>query len=238
MATKTNHTVPEDVLRKIEKLMNLADETSNGTEHEMLAALGKAEKLMSKYNVTHSDVFKKQEPVQSRLNARFNIFGNWEKLLINAVAKLVGVEVILCAAGRHHYTLVGYAHDIKITEGLFWALNDSIRRRAQVHLEHVKSQRVYKGQSGRSITHAYLCGITASIHDRVDSIVSSTMQSCDEDYRALIHVKKDAVSAKFQELFPSVSMSNITPHISDVISYNTGRKDGESMDIGHRRKLR
>uniref|UniRef100_UPI0037C12969 DUF2786 domain-containing protein n=1 Tax=Flavobacterium sp. TaxID=239 RepID=UPI0037C12969 len=113
--------LPESILKKIEKLLALADPTSGATLEEANNASAKVQDILAKYNLELSQLqLGKKEPIE--VIAYIGCWdkwlgkndGLWVKYLAQSVTLLNGVSLINHSAGQlkhlQKFTLIGKKH--------------------------------------------------------------------------------------------------------------------------------
>ena len=111
----------EEVIRKVQKLLALADQSRNPSEAEAIAASMQAQKLLAKYNLEIADITgeEKKEEIEQVI-ADVGTGNKWKYTLANAIA-----DSYCCKCYYHGAEMIvfyGYQSDVLIARRVFMYL--------------------------------------------------------------------------------------------------------------------
>ena len=108
----------EEVIRKINKLLALSDQSRNNSENEAIAASLQVQKLLAKYNLTMADVTgeRKDEPVEQSI-ADVGTGKKWKYSLADAIANNFACKHYI--VGSEQIVFFGYKADIVAARRVF-----------------------------------------------------------------------------------------------------------------------
>ena len=214
------------LIDKISKLLSLGNGTSFNDEAD--SALAKAYQLMQENNITMAQInsaskddtlgYMGEEPIL-RYPSK-----DWEKILINYIAKLFDCQAISCSAyignGQHQNTLmvIGREGNRATTIIMYKWIRDKI---------HEDS---YYKASGMSARNSYCMGVVHTIAHRVKEIKKSAPKT---DEWGLVPASE--VDDWMRKYYPNAFSSHSHSSIRDVSAYRQGQSDGQ--DIGLNRQF-
>jgi hypothetical protein len=114
----------ETVINRIRKLLALG---TSSNEHEAAAAIAKAERLMTQYHLTKSDIRFTQERIQ--VEAKNNAVPEWENQLLSACCFPHNCYVVLTESGEAIIT--GRHQNAEVSKLMFDYLKETILRLAK-----------------------------------------------------------------------------------------------------------
>lgn len=109
------------VIRKVQKLLALADKNKNPSEAEAISASMQAQKLLAKYNIDIANITgeQKDEPIEQVI-ADVGVGKKWKYALANIVAESYCCECFYC--GVEMIVFYGFSSDVLIARRVFMYL--------------------------------------------------------------------------------------------------------------------
>lgn len=234
----------ETVVRKIRKLLALADKNSH--EGEMTSAALMAQKLMAEHNLSLSEVQVKEIKEEGLKKDAATFRRNcvpWERTLASAVATLFDTYTY-----RHHkyddtgrklfaMMFMGLGAEAQISAEAYEALRES--------LKHMGKKSPYRGPS----QGAYLLGVAHRLCERATQqrldLVRQAQHGFDRPSApnpepapctALVAVKERLI----EEEKTKIGIVNMRqrPIGGTAESYNRGKRDGNSVSLNFRKNLK
>lgn len=137
-----------DVLRKIKKLMKVADPKNGASSGEIENALSMLDKLMVEHNIRAAEVSSKDEEIKVGETEGVRV-GNsrvWQRFLVSAISRLCECQAVM--RGRRgerwrSFIFVGTPHDTEIARELFIDFLYVIEYNARVNFRNPVDQRSY-----------------------------------------------------------------------------------------------
>lgn len=203
----------EEIIKKIEKLLALAEKNPN--ENEAMAAALKAQELIAKYNVQMEQIGN-NKPSQ-KIVAEMHEGGKgykWRYALANIVARNFRCKTYVL--GRDHVMFYGYENDAKAALATFSFLFKVGNKLAAKFYHEYKKQ----GHSTRGVLNRYLAGFCKGISEVLD-----------EQCTALMIVTPKEVNEQFKEYsknFGTISGA-LRSENHDPEVYNRGRREGKDV---------
>lgn len=137
-----------DVLRKIKKLMKVADPKNGASSGEIENALAMLDKLMRENNIRAAEVSTNDEEIQidETEGVRVNNARTWQRFLISAISKLCECQAAM--KGRRgerwrSFSFIGTPQDIEIARELFVDFMHQIEYNARISFRDPVDQRSY-----------------------------------------------------------------------------------------------
>ena len=205
----------ETILKKIEKLLALAEKNPN--EHEALAAALKAQELMAKYNVDVSAI-NSDNSENELFKATYEDSGRhemkkWKIGLASVIAKNFCCKVYFI--NKKHVVFYGYKKDAKIALEVFRFLYETGNKLAVRYYNKCKKE----GRETKGVMNTYLVGFRDGIKDVLD-------KQC----TALMIVTPKEVTESFDEMTKNWKQIKSTIRLSgDADAYSSGKSDGRDM---------
>ena len=246
MTTSNINTERESVLRRVQKLLAIAND-DRANEHEAAAAAAQAEKLMRKFNIDFAqeianDVRKGhgEHMVVADVVATAKDNGTpcervpgWAQWIAVAVAHMHD-----CGA-RSQYTITekgqeacirfyGYDTDVKVASWTYEYLIKTVNRLCK---EFRKNPRYLAG--GRVVMNSYRNGMATGILHTIEAVAAERQaeQQAQVASRALVVVKQHAIAEKFGEFKYE---SRTTKSKFDPVAFHDGREAGKKIDVNRR----
>lgn len=200
------------VIRKVQKLLALADESRNPSEAEAIAASMQAQKLLAKYNIDIATVTgeEKDEPIEQVI-ADVGTGKKWKYTLANVVA-----ESYCCKCFYHGAEMIvfyGFASDTLIARRVF----------------------MYLFKVGNSLANKYVKERKESGEWRTDGIYNSfckgfsngVYKELQKNCTALMLVTPQKVIESFEKYSETFKAVDNDVSMSDVEAYLTGEIEGK-----------
>ena len=197
----------DSVLIRIQKLLNMASDTSSPEEAAIAAS--RATKLMSQYNVTMADVIANDiaeshkdilsEPIS---NAEYTTsrYPLWQQWLANSLSRQFNCHTRFeyCGGGKYKLHVFGYSSDVTVVKYLFSYLSEQLNRLADKFVKKYKDAGLAH-QTVNKIKRQYLCGAENAVKEKVAELYKKEEepQAYASDGRALVEIKQQAIEEKF-----------------------------------------
>lgn len=200
----------ENIIRKIEKLLAVAEGKAN--ENESIAAAAMAQKLMAKYNVDIADL-NKEAPKQ---NINEEVFeggrGKWRYTLAEIIARNFRCKMYIL--GGKNIVFVGYDIDSKIAMQTF----KSLYKMGMTFAGRCYEEQRKAGKNTKGVLNTYYLGYLKGIKEVLD-------KQC----QALMIVTPKEVEEKFKKIISGCKYKNCEMKYQGKNEiYQRGRRDGRS----------
>ena len=229
----------ENVIRKVQKLLNLGNTNKNSFEHEADAALTMANKLMEENNLTMSDVKVKELEAEGAKDIKAEMRRNcvpWERMLGGAMGKL-----FQCKAYRHQdpdkddcrkmwfcMAFIGVGTDPDVAQGAYETLHQQI---------------IYMGKNSGyrgSEQGTYMLGVANAIFDRCNKLhqEAKARQTLEGTCKALVLVKETLINDFVEKTYGRMSRIASRGHLSGSYhSRNAGYQAGQTVGLPSRTQI-
>jgi Protein of unknown function (DUF2786) len=240
----TESTTPDNieaVKRRIAKLLAIAED-NRADPNEAAAAAGQAEKIMRKFQLEHADLItvelrkgEAMETADSVANAKTNKTAAkevppWASFLAVEVGRFnhCGARIARTQDERAEVCVrfFGYAADVQLCKWMYDYLVATINRLA----EEYKWSDDYR-LNGRSVLTSYRRGVASGINSAIKKLREERDRQTTTTGTSLMVVKKDAIVAKFGNVF-AVKQANRSTVRGEAFS--AGYEDGRKVDVGRR----
>ena len=235
---ETNTKPSASIMDRIRKCLNLADITKGATEHEALAAMSAAKKLMREHNLEMSDVELKQEAAAGAtvtIDKRHRkVESAWEVYLARGIDSLFGTR---------HYT-TKQRGETRITRVAFVGVGQDSQLAAEsfailVDIVYGMGCKYTAGVRGKEQT-SYCLGVVNTLNKRAAESVphEETQEAKNEDIkeRGIMVIKNAVIETKLKSLgLRSGRRSNVSVNGD---AYNRGKADGHTVDMNFRRAIK
>lgn len=218
------------LLDRIAKLLALADEAYNDSEHERELAAKRAADLMIRYGVTRDDLTREQMIVK-RCESAFRSTPGWYHQLVVRVAEFCGVAYCFAAtpAGRNqiHY-FAGYREDIDSAEYLIEVI-------ARQFVEQAKAYRRERSRRGlrtsAAKTNAFKHGLAFGVGKRFAEISERVLAHKSNTRFALVPLEKSKLANERLDQEFGDSIANARHRASDANAFRTGVDAASSINV-------
>lgn len=202
----------ENVVKKIQKLLNLADKSKNHSDEEATAALLKAQELMAKYDIAVEmlDSEEKEDMSTERCTHADNL--GYRSALANVISKNFKVKYYVSLGTVVFY---GYKSDTLIAKQAFEFAYKYIYRTGNRICDKIRKD----GYSAKGVFNSYAMGF-----------ISGMKEAFDIQCKALMIVTPKEVEESFADLTKNFTVAHIGARIGDGIYesyYNMGKRDGK-----------
>lgn len=222
-----NNQVPERVIERIQKALNLAN---GNDDHEAQTSMLLAQKMMAKYGLEMEDVQTSNEQPQG--DDIMEMYASSAERLIwwkKALAQIVGdnfrcYTVLKGRAGKTRVAFIGRKNDTKIAREVFIFAIEAVQA---CSLAYLRGQSV-DGLSERSkIQNDYIRGFLAGLEIKFQEQVA-------QNGYEMVLVKDDGLVEYFDKKKLRTSARSEVSSAGDRGAYEQGIADGKNMD--HNRK--
>lgn len=202
----------EEVIRKVQKLLALADQSRNPSEAEAIAASMQAQKLLAKYNLEIADITgeEKKEEIEQVI-ADVGTGNKWKYTLANAIA-----DSYCCKCYYHGAEMIvfyGYQSDVLIASRVFMYL---FKVGNSLATKYVKARRDNGEYRTQGLYNSFCSGFCAGVR-------SELQKNC----TALMLVTPQAVIESFDKYSESFKKVDHRIDMNDWDAYSTGEVEGK-----------
>lgn len=202
----------EEVIRKVQKLLALADQSRNPSEAEAIAASMQAQKLLAKYNLEIADITgeEKKEKIEQVI-ADVGTGNKWKYTLANAVA-----DSYCCKCYYHGAEMIvfyGYQSDVLIARRVFMYL---FKVGNSLATKYVKARRDSGEWQTQGLYNSFCSGFCAGVR-------SELQKNC----TALMLVTPQAVIESFDKYSENFKAVDHSISMNDYDAYTTGEVEGK-----------
>lgn len=202
----------EEVIRKVQKLLALADQSRNPSEAEAIAASMQAQKLLAKYNLEIADITgeEKKEEIEQVI-ADVGTGNKWKYTLANAIA-----DSYCCKCYYHGAEMIvfyGYQSDVLIARRVFMYL---FKVGNSLATKYVKARRDNGEYRAQGLYNSFCSGFCAGVR-------SELQKNC----TALMLVTPQAVIESFDKYSESFKKVDHRIDMNDWDAYSTGEVEGK-----------
>ena len=202
----------DSIIKKVQKLLALADPSRNPSEEEALAASMQAQKLLAKYNLDIAAITgkEKEEKIQQTV-ADVGTGKKWKYNLADVIARSYCCKAYY--VGSDQIVFYGYQSDTVIARRVFMYLFNVGNRLGERYVKDYKAER---GYVTANLFNTYVTGFT----DGIDAELSS---QC----RALALIVPPKVEEKYKVFSANFGTKNTTVQTGyDRRAYERGKTDG------------
>lgn len=202
----------EEVIRKVQKLLALADQSRNPSEAEAIAASMQAQKLLAKYNLEIADITgeEKKEEIEQVI-ADVGTGNKWKYTLANAIA-----DSYCCKCYYHGAEMIvfyGYQSDVLIARRVFMYL---FKVGNSLATKYVKARRDNGEYRTQGLYNSFCSGFCAGVR-------SELQKNC----TALMLVTPQVVIESFDKYSESFKKVDYRIDMNDWDAYSTGEVEGK-----------
>ena len=226
----------EAVLDKLEQVKRLQERA--GTPAEAEAAASALTRLLARYNLTMMELSQRldRDTLDDYQMQDLRLGGNtrWQRDLLTGIARYNFSRAVF-TAGTDKAALVGELRNIEIIKDVYDALVREIDRLANVAREEVKDD-AWVGV--RSWKRAYRVGVVAGVLFAMRSAHRAAVAEA-QTGAALVVLKGEALE-KAQEKLVGPTRPMPSPRSIEFGAWDAferGIKDGQSLDVTHKRPL-
>lgn len=234
MTESTNNQDLEAVLRRVQKLLAIAND-SRANPNEAAAAASQAERIMRKYQVDHADVIAAQLKTEDAFD-QVDVGGTmdpdayarstttWAGMLGLAVAKLNDCKATWERSERLGVCLrfSGYKSDVQVAQWTYLYIVNQMANSLREHQARTGAGRKQSEDYRKGFVVA-VCGNIGKEIERKKQEMATTSSS-----RALVLAKSQAVVERFGK------QPERRNRFSSGADYHTGHAHGQRVDLGRR----
>lgn len=233
----------DEVKRTIKDLLSLASDEA-AFDGEIANAMKHASRLMTAYHLNEADL--KDKPVEPEYNkttyySKGVSVTNWELQLAHFIDKLVGSTghftqhpITVGQLKKTPVVFYGIAEDVELSASLYKDLTFIIHSMARIR---------YNG-SLRGPGREYCEGFVEGLHSKLETAVSSDMNSSSETRSLIIRSQEIAIRKKTEAKGWLAKVHNIKlksyhrnfSGMSDPSARSTGKTDGSNLNVSATRK--
>ena len=200
------------IIRKINVMLRVAEQTSSNTESEAIAASIMVQKLLKKYHldmaeVVDTDTEKGKEIKELSVDVKSG--GKWKYSLAETVARNYCCKVYIVNSNR--FVFVGYESDSLIARKMFFYLCNVGNTLSNNYVRNKKSE----GVNTKGLKETFCNGFQEGVKKALD-------ESC----KALMLVVQDDVSEKFKIITRNAKVINYKLNSNDVNAFEEGLTEG------------
>jgi len=201
----------ETVIRKVQKLLELADPSKNPSEQEALSASMMAQRLLAKYNIDIAQVTgkEKEEEIQ-QVVADIGSGNKWKYSLAEVVARSYCCKCFY--HGSEQVVFYGYQSDVLIARRVFvylFTVGNSLARR------YTKKERELYG-SADGVYNSFCIGFVQGVKNELD-------KNC----TALMLVVPEKVKNSFDDFTADFKKVDHSIKLKDADAYDEGFVEGQ-----------
>lgn len=214
----------EDVFKKVKDLLRLAENNDNLAEATL--AFGKAQELLSKYNLSMSDIehdleakeaIEEQEGIES--NGRM---ASWKKALASSIARANQCFSYTKMIDKSTIKVVGRPSDIQIVNYMYLVISREIERLCKVNQPSNLNK-----SSGKIWSNSFKIGAVKAISDRFNEVKKQSMENADE--KAIVRVEKRFEEAKTFAYKNEKIVTKGSSYRKNEGAYGAGYKSGQQI---------
>jgi hypothetical protein len=215
------------LLNKIKHLLALGDKTKNNSVTEAEAAFSKAQEMMTKYNISLSDVeveAVKSEKTGEVCSPQRSKRQQWEVILAEACAKLFDAGLICNKKGSslYHYQFVGIKADAEMACEVFKIISNTAKR---LSLPYAKISNTHR--------NSFCIGFARAIYEKVK--FKPEVEA--SNYQTLMVIKNKIVQDMIKEKTDGKVMHFRRPSSFDGDAYRAGIEAGEQTNLNFKNTL-
>jgi hypothetical protein len=215
-----------NIVEKIAKLLALG---KSPNEAEAMAAIAKAQKLMSQYSISESDLENVTQDmgngfIKQRVSMNHSRFQNWEKNLMMAIAASNFCEVVFYI-GTDDIEIYGTRYDAEMVIALYAFIRPQMQKLATI--AHKAS---FTSINGKEWKVSYYMGMVAKIKTLLREVLQLVAKES-ETGTAIVLKKADLVKAFYEENKGNVKYSKWNFDFN-ANAYNKGFVDGDKLQLG------
>ncbi|GLI90623.1 DUF2786 domain-containing protein [Bacillus subtilis] len=227
----------EAIIKKVKGLLAIANDNKNDEESQSAFLL--AQKLMIKHDISVSEVENRNEKadiINGQATAYKRLYW-WETRLAGIIASNFRVQHyynnrVLKGEKRRKSCVIffGFENDVQLAKEMFVLAYDAILLYAERYVDQYYEKNQITNRFNnltRSIKNSYMKGFLDGLQDKFKEQLSQLKAE-----HGLMVIKPYEVEKAYEELsktFGKPRKINI-PNISDMIAYQEGHKDGNSID--------
>ena len=229
------------VIDRIIKLFNLGDEHRNNNEAEVMAAVTRAKQLMAEHNIAMAEVAQATDATKAEqirvaveehdaYTIKGGRFATYDNYIAFAVDEICGTKNFLRRtrdySGQYiSRRFVGDAMDAAVAAKLFMILLTDMRKAARRRFG-----------SGWSLTHTSYCdGYSSRVWERSRQELQLTAAQT-TSVALVLRRKEEAIDHYFAEIGVRPGRRS-RGHRRDGYAMAVGRADGNTVDLGAKRRL-
>lgn len=221
----------DDLLKKIDALQALCAPDSGATQHEIEAATGRMQALLTRHALTMEMVQPHLGTVDKSAMGAFDVkttSATWRTMLLGAVARNNFGQVIYLGGGMCQVISDRTGHRVIID--LYGFLSDVIEKLALIEWDRVSRDDYRARYAGkRAWVNSFRLGAVSGVNEAMKAARKTTAAEFDGG-SALVLVKDEKVNAKFRELYPRTTTRS--SRYSNASAYSSGREAGRGIALG------
>lgn len=240
----TKKPVPENIVERIRKMLNLAaNEAAEPGEAANAARM--AEALMRKYNIEQAELIVGEIKQGQGIVSEFavddwdhasNRYPLWMSTIAVQVAFLFDCHAQLKFTGNYtgskrcaNIVFYGYREDVGVAKWTFSYLIHRINALADQHWE--SEQWRYPSSQAKIVKRSYRDGAAMTLYARISKMIEAKKNADRQDSTctSLVLVKEDAI----KKAFPDIDFEYVKAEKRDVVdsAFRSGREDAKSISI-------
>ncbi|MAD98746.1 MAG: hypothetical protein Unbinned200contig1000_59 [Prokaryotic dsDNA virus sp.] len=219
-----------DIRAKIIALRNMIEERG-ASEAEAMAALAKADKLMTEHGLTEADLEvaeAKRDMKEGEFQYGIKSEHPCSKFCVAMIAKFCGVKAWYSVASRSSNAF-GFNGDVEMFEFLVKLVHDSMNREWKGYL---KDNPPRPGVSRHREYWSFMLGMAERINTKLIDLMSAREVSPSTG-TDLVVKKMELVEAGMKEMLPELRLKKATNRgiMADGSAMNEGRKAGDRVNL-------
>lgn len=188
----------KDLLRKVRKLLAIAERSTN--EHEAQSALLRVQALMVEHRLSRSDIEHGEAPergekavTQTEADRPYQQFPTWKLQLAGVIAHNFRCVAIRTRQGEQHLSFIGLTVDVTLATETYSAAARAAEALSRAYVKtRVRAYRVSPG-IGQRLAASFRLGFVQSLHQRFAEQVTTHQW-------ALVLVRDEVVDEAVQSL--------------------------------------
>lgn len=229
-------TVDPDLIKKIQKMLDLADPSKNDNANQIEIAMRKAQEFMRAHGLSMADL---ADTAEGDLEIGVGIwkdeerydYQGWMKMLAQATAMILGCRTILYTGERQSMAFIGEETDVKIASSVWPWLVKHARRAARVAMD--------EGLCHEHIS--FVEGFSMRVLQRASEMFAEarrTETEEDERYLMVLDAKEGAIQKYMDDLFPNITNEKGKLNKgTDRMGLMMGAAEGDKVNLGFRQQL-
>ncbi|MFW6030461.1 MAG: DUF2786 domain-containing protein [Halanaerobiales bacterium] len=214
----------EKILEKIQKLLNMADDAG---EHEAQAAMLRAQKLMAKHKIDMKEV------EDADLSDVVDVFvfdndkrhRNWKYILGMIIAENFSCKVFKrTRLGESNMKVIGREDDVKIFQSIFEYADNYIEEKS---LRYAKRRQAFDGTKVAPIRNEWIIGFIDGLKRKFEE----QKQNMEEETAIVLKADPEVIE-KLKDYNLRKGSAFRMNTAGDGKAYNTGHREGKSMNFG------
>lgn len=240
--------VPDSILEKIQKLINLRD--SPGTPEEGAAAAGMINNLLLRYNLEMSQVLNHKVSDKNVISLKLDLNelqdrhdANFGVKLVSAICYFNFCRCITTAGYRTKYdqgyiTLVGQSHNIEIVKYMIDYCQNNIISLEKAYWKRYTGEITNRNTYKRGFYQGCIDAIVMRLHHQKEETVEQTakeqnvtVQEVEKNMSVMVIKNTEAVDKRVEELFPRLKAGKAHRNLMGRDGQIDGREAGQKLNL-------